>query len=362
MFKQISISTKITGLVISIVLVTLLAISYISYKLSRDAVQERFSESLKVVGESQSRIIESHFDNVIANLKLIQESKTITDGIKASGSSSSDSNMDFGFGNDDPFAEENTGDDPFGSEESDSFGGGFGEFGEDSVEPAISAPVYDVQGFINELKKSYSYQNVIIVQPGGKIKYSTNPALTAGANFIDPDGNTLSNAVQGVYFSNIVSEKEKYSIYAGAPLNHTDGETSIVLIQMAMNKVYDIINDNTGLGEKGEIIIARLDSTSGRINYLNKPRNDPDGAFKILSLGDPKSKAIQRAVTGNSGAGANIDYRDFENLAYWTYIPNVKWGLVTKIDTDEIFANSNSRISNSFNGWTCFINFFKVFN
>ncbi len=332
MFKKISISTKITGLVISIVLVTLLAISYISFKLSRQAVQERYSESLRVVTESQAGKISAYFDNVIGNIKFLQESNTIKEGAVASESApSGGGGLDFGFGD-------------FGGEEEepaeeDLFGG----FGEESfAEPEPAAPTFDVAGFITEVKNAHGYKNILITKSGGEIRFSTNSSMGAGSNFIDPDGGTLTKSIQGLYFSNIIDNNDSYSMFVGAPVTHSNGETSIILIELALDKIYEVLSDYTGLGDSGEVILAKIDSTSGRINYLNKTRKDPTGAFKLLQLGDTKSRAVQKAVTGETGLGANIDYQNTENLAYWTYMPNVKWGIVAKIDTQEIFDDSNN--------------------
>jgi PAS domain S-box-containing protein len=345
MFKQISISTKITILVISIVLVTLLAISYISFRISREAVQVRYSESLRVISESKAGKLQSQFENVVSNLKFLQQAKPIKEGAIASGSESISSGLDSGFDSGEPDFGSTEPD--FGSAEPD-FGGeednGM-DFGSDdpfSI-PTTEAPTYDVNGFIAGIKNAFGYQNIVITKPSGTVKFSTNSALSAGSNLSDPDGSTFTKSVQGIYFSNIVDNKGKYSIYAGAPVSHDSGETSLVFIELSMDKIYSVLNDTTGLGQTGEAILARIDSTSGRINFLNKTRNDPDGAFKILSRGDSKSNAVQLAVAGNSGIGANVDYRDHENLASWTAIPNMKsWGLVVKIDTDEIFGESNS--------------------
>lgn len=360
MFKKISISTKITGLVISIVLITLLAISYLSYRLSREAVQERYSESLRVVAEAHSGKIETIFEALINNLKLLQESAVIREGAaEAESSSTGGGGMDLGgmgFG-DDPFAMDSGGDteeDPFamdmGSDSDDPFAMDMGGDTDDPFameESAPAEPTYDVKAFLNEVKYSYGYNDVFITQSTGKIKYSTSSKMAAGSNFIDPDGSTLNGAIQGIHFSNVnKKEKGEYVIYAGAPISHPNGESSIIIVEMSMNKIYSILNDTTGLGKTGEVILAKVtldnsDSTSGRINYMNQTRLDPKGAFKLLNLGDTKSKAIQKAVMGNKGSGANLDYRGVENIAYWTHIPNVHLGLIAKIDTDEIYSDTN---------------------
>ncbi len=354
MFKQISISTKITILVISIVLVTLLAISYISFRLSQVAVEERYSENLKVISESMSGKLQSQFENVISNLKYLQQAKPVKDGVTSSASENS-GGSDMGFGGEPNFGSSEP---DFGSSEPD-FGSSEPDFGgseDSSIDfggddpfsvPNVTAPTYDVNGFITEIKNAFDYQDIVITKTGGTVKFSTNSALPAGSNLSDPDGSTFTNTVQGIYISNIIDKKGKYSIYAGAPVTHNNGETSLIFIELSMDKIYKILNDTIGLGNTGEAVLARMDSTSGRINYLNKVRNDRNGAFKLLSRGDSKSTAVQKAVAGEIGIGANVDYRNKENLASWTPIANVKgWGLVVKIDTDEIFDESYSLFNN----------------
>lgn len=44
------------------------------------------------------------------------------------------------------------------------------------------------------------------------------------------------------------------------------------------------------------------------------------------------------AVQGKTGAGRDIDYRGKKVIAAWRYIPSLDWGMVTKIDTKEAFA------------------------
>ncbi len=352
MFKQVSISTKITGLVIGIVLVTLIAISFLSYRLNRDSVQESYSESLSVIGHSKASKLESYFDNILSHVSLLQKEAELVEGVVASSGSSDSGGLDFGFGDDSFASDEPAEEDPFATDDSFATESGFEDpFGEtadsdpfafDSTPPEPMTSSYDVQAFINSVKSAYDYQNILITETTGKIKYSTSSTITEGTNFIDPDGTTLASSAQGIYISNILETESGYSIYIGAPVSHSNGESSILMIEIEMSDVYEILNDTTGLGISGELIIARLDSTSGRINYLNKPRNKPEGAFHILALGDVNSKAIQKAVTGQEGSGANIDYRGEENLAYWIYIPNVQWGLVSKIDTEEIFDDTNS--------------------
>lgn len=337
MFKNISISTKITGLVIAIVLIALLAISYMAYWINKSDVQQRYSQSLKVVAEAQSQKLDALFSGLKSSIEFLQASETIVDGGVAEENNSSGD--DFGFG--DSFPSDDSAD-PFASNDEssdDSFSFDSDDFG--ATEPVASAS-YDVKGYLNTLKSSFQFKDIYLTESTGKVRHSTNGSISTGNNFIDPDGTTLANAIQGIYLSNIKSNEDgSYSVYMGGPVNHSNGESSIIIVEYDMAKVYRAMNDSTGLGRTGELILARLDSVSKRINFVNKTRNDPDGAFKILSEGDVNSIGVQRGAKGENGSGASIDYRGKETLASWAYIPNANLGLVAKMDTDEVYEDLN---------------------
>src|SRR5690606_18490175 len=67
---------------------------------------------------------------------------------------------------------------------------------------------------------------------------------------------------------------------------------------------------------------------------------------KSITLGDSISKPVQDAVQGIAGAYTSTDYRKAEVLAVWDHIPVVNWGIITKIDTEEIFQEGKALIFN----------------
>jgi PAS domain-containing protein len=68
-------------------------------------------------------------------------------------------------------------------------------------------------------------------------------------------------------------------------------------------------------------------------------RHDPEAAYKRkIPFGSKKRLPILEAVNGNKGMGLAVDYRGKEVLAVWRYLPNIRWGVVVKIDANEAFA------------------------
>ncbi len=59
---------------------------------------------------------------------------------------------------------------------------------------------------------------------------------------------------------------------------------------------------------------------------------------KRVAMNDTKAFPAQKAANGENGSGVTIDYSGTEVLAAWRYLPFLRWGLVTKIDSGEAFA------------------------
>ncbi|MGK7390019.1 MAG: PAS domain S-box protein [Candidatus Cyclobacteriaceae bacterium M2_1C_046] len=341
MFRNLSISSKITALVVIVVLVTVAVISLLSYNYSRDAVENRYGNALHAIAKSKGEKVETYFDKVIQTLNLLQSSPELVKGATAKteeASSGGGGMFDFFGGggaeeeSDDPFAamdEEPDTDDPFAMMEME------------EEEPVAPVQTYNVEEYLQRIKENFSYSNVYITNPSGRITFSTDPAKSAGSNFIDTDGVTLKNSLTGTYISNLEFKDDKYYIYAGAPVNHETGETSIVLVQLELSRIYNMLGDTTGLGQTGEIILVRMDPDKDRVNYLNRPRNKPEGALVVLEKVETLPHYIKKSFTEESGVGSGTDYRGEEVLASWQNVPNTGWGLIAKMDTDEIFENSN---------------------
>ena len=104
-----------------------------------------------------------------------------------------------------------------------------------------------------------------------------------------------------------------------------------------MGPIYQFITDATGLGKSGEVVIAREEGNS--VLFLSPLRYETGAALtKRVVTNTEKGFPAQQAVKGENGSGVAIDYSGREVLAAWRYLPFLRWGLVTKIETAEAFA------------------------
>ena len=130
-----------------------------------------------------------------------------------------------------------------------------------------------------------------------------------------------------------------------------------LVLDINAQEFYDIIQDVKGLGATGETLIARriagkagnadkrfdYDAGGNVILFLNPLRSDSRAAFtKTLEFGSDNGLPIQRAVQGLNGSGVGLDYRGQQVLSAWRYLPESKWGLVTKIDLSEVLSSVNT--------------------
>ncbi len=304
MLKKFSIGNKITLLVLSVVLLSILAISYITYTLTRDSLEERYLESLQAVNQLKTERISSHFNRVSRQLELIGKMKNVQEAVSSLSGNSPE------------------GDDITGIDDN------------------------RLDQIFNELQESFGTNELIVTDLEGIVLYSGTNENT-GAPIQNPDNQLVPMGQKGLYFSNVYPNGKNYHMMAAAPLSGLQGETgAIIMVQLSMEPVFNILSDTTSLGATGETVIARL-SGGNKIHYLNPLRN----SIKIpmqesILVGDRRGSAVQKALKGKKGAATGLDYREKEVLASWNYIQDLEWGVVTKIDTEEINQESSYLLLN----------------
>src|SRR5690606_14054787 len=81
MFKNINIGSKITGLVLAVVLLTVLAISYIAYEFSKNAIEERYFDSINSLSDLKKEKLQDYFTTVAEDGKALNNLPAIKSGL-----------------------------------------------------------------------------------------------------------------------------------------------------------------------------------------------------------------------------------------------------------------------------------------
>ena len=302
MFKKISVGSKVTLLVLSVVLITVVAISFTAYNLVNTNLQDQYLSRLEVITRSRKSQIEAYF----------QQQKLDNDRIRKI----------------------------FSQEETTGLLSQRQEWGADSTFNSIEDSVGNQLRTITEANGNLS--QIYLTTPQGEIIYTTDDdaQMQAGSQLNDPDGRTLSSAQDSTYYSFIYQKGDQRFLLVGSAI---DGQQALLMTELKMAPIFEILSDTTGLGNSGEIILARL--YKDRAVYLSPSRHIGEKILsKSVDLGSEKQLATQRALQKSPGALPDEDYRGHSTLSAWDYISATDWGIITKIDTAEIERDSKALI------------------
>lgn len=155
MFRNFKISAKITGLIVALSLLTVVAIGVFTYRYNLESSQDKYNNNLSVVADNRADLVNHYFDNASTAIRFVQ-----------------------------------------------------GSFS--------TVPVDSLAAHLVAVKEFYSFEDVLVTDPKGGILASGSGA--SGQTFTDPDGSFLDHAAKEVHFSSVKKDSLGYHVYAGAPM------------------------------------------------------------------------------------------------------------------------------------------------
>jgi len=298
MLNVIKIRTKITSLLLSVVFLSIAAMSYLFYLKNKETVEKRHAESFAVIAKLKSSQIETKFQEINYNLAYLRKSPEIIRGV-----------------------------------EHIQYDGG--------------ASVYDLVDRTRFLDSTfipicniYNYKNIYITDIQQRIVYKTfDKSIEPQPGVLYPPFEQVINGfLDSTTFGEPFRKGADVLMYVATPIFSYERVLigNIIIAFDVTANIYPLITDSTGMGNTGEILLSRKVGNSIRI--LSPLRHGNIQVLsKVMVYGDPHFLSVQKASMASvSDYGYDIDYRNQEILAYWTYIPNVNWGLVIKKDLEEI--------------------------
>ena len=140
------------------------------------------------------------------------------------------------------------------------------------------------------------------------------------------------------YSPSLLEGDQKQSAFIAAPIFSGDKLLGVIAIQLKSDDHYYLTKDYTGIKNTGEVVISKLDKEDALL--IAPIRRDSDAAFnQRYKIGSDIALPIQWSVLGKNGSGISVGYEDTEIFAAWRYIPEIKWGVVVKIETQEVFSS-----------------------
>lgn len=187
--------------------------------------------------------------------------------------------------------------------------------------------------------------DIVLVDTSGKIIYAFDKEhFGEGIGGPLPDMEVFEKGKVGASVGDVFMHKHKDTakdhpgMLVVAPIKDDKGVfLGEIVLAVKMSPIYDFIQDGTGLGETGEVLLGK--KVGDEVLILNPLRFDKDAALKRkLSIGSSRGVPIQKAVSGEIGSGTSIDYRGEEVVGAWRTLPSLGWGIVAKMDKKEVFS------------------------
>lgn len=182
-------------------------------------------------------------------------------------------------------------------------------------------------------------KDIHVVDLQGVVISSTNPT------FVGQDWTTkyfVANPPQNSLIDELTAdENSRLLISLVAPVVNNGEQQGVIQVVSQANELLEITEDRTGLGETGELFI--VDEGDSGIRYLTPLRFDHQAALENVEANETVTAIFQGAANGQTGTFSGEDLTDYRgnNVAFITRtIPGVQWGLVGKMNLNELENSS----------------------
>jgi len=304
MFKNFKIRTKLVSIFVSLVVISLLIVSYIGFNTAGKVLKNSRIDALEEIAHLKRNKIESFFFERKCDIKVVQDYY----------------NIKFNF----PVIT---------------------QFNNDKTNPGYLKAKKILDNQIKTFINAYGYYNELkLVSPDGTVLYTAhglNEEILLHTALSDREKVAFIKGRTEIHFSDIFLNRSGFSDYKmliTAPIKDFNGTfAGVISLELNIQYIYDFIQDTTGLGNTGETLIAKR--IGDKALFLNPLRHDKHAALnRNVIFGDKNAIPMQKALSHEVGKGLSIDYRGENVIAAWQYIPTLNWGLVSKIDVSEAFA------------------------
>jgi hypothetical protein len=187
--------------------------------------------------------------------------------------------------------------------------------------------------------------DVMLTNTEGRIIYASNDDhsyFELGSLLPDPGNLAFLKGKEDIYitkmFKNSVANNELSILVSGPIFDDKETFIGVIVLEVNMSPLFKILQDKTGLGETGETVIGRA-SENGALFLCPLRYDDTAALTREEQKGQRKAFPLLEAVQKKEGMGISVDYRGETVLSVWRFLPSLKWGIVTKIDTKEVFSS-----------------------
>ena len=209
------------------------------------------------------------------------------------------------------------------------------------------AIVQNCLGYLTVFTNLYPYADAMLITTNGDVQVSLARGPELGNNLrTGPFGDTqLARAFQHCLRTRqvILSDLRWHRVtgrpaqFLVAPITKNGALLGFAALELRGQKIFELTQDLSGLGGSGEVVLLSLEGE--RVLLLSPLRT---GRYLPLQHAWPLDRfsrvPLHLAALGKKGSGVRKDHRGVTTIAWWSYLPRTRWGMVVKMDADEAFA------------------------
>ena len=192
---------------------------------------------------------------------------------------------------------------------------------------------------LNDAKSSISsFRDIYILSLKGNVVASTaeksfQDNIQINSGFLDRS--QTQNSADTLF----LDKNENLRLLLGGPLFLNDNLLGIIVIESDAENIVDSVENYSGLGSTGEIVVAR-ETENGDALFLFPTRFDPMASLKrTVSKNDSHSPLIAGLSQHKDITATGLDYRQQAILGVSKYLELVDWTILVKIDEAEAFSS-----------------------
>lgn len=315
MFKHITIGKKITALLLTVVLISILVFSFVSYQWGKEGIEEKYWEKLVVFRELKTHEVEVVFEKIKENLYILRKIPAIADAIS-----------DY-----QKIADRQE------------------QIPKDSLLLFHHAFKAKLDIHILPFENQYQYKSITLLNHERKTIYQIGNGNHDDKVIIGQKKPAFDKLIgqlrnKDIYYSHVFKGRNGATqMYIVTPVFDTSSSTSktnkivvgYLIVTFDILPIQQLIQQTQEIGEDGEIILGKLEQTN--IFFLNRPYFG-----RLTDKETPPKAVLLKEILNHRKKGQKIAQWDKTVYLNWTYLPEVDWALIVKMNAKYAQEEENS--------------------
>ncbi len=219
------------------------------------------------------------------------------------------------------------------------------------LEEAIVPQYENGKDFFARYTEKYGYYDLFLIHPQGDVFYSVGREADYGTNMVNGQyadsglgklvKQTLETKTFGMAdFAPYAPSNNEPAAFIAQPVMANDEIQLVVGLQLSLDAINTVMQLREGMGKSGETYLVGADKLMRSDSVLDPEYHSVNASFANPDKGKVDTKAVEKALAGESGEEIISDYRG--NRVLSAYAPlsifGNTWALLAEVDNSEVNA------------------------